>query len=800
MKAGQYPLEFLNLLLTFLCIGILAGERLPLAVSWQLAAMAAGAGAAAFFLRRGLAKGTVFLLLVFFLLGSCRMAMESQLPARDVGHLAGQEVRLIAMAVEAPRQVENTDGSRSWRCIAEVEQGGETGSPMQRLQGRIYISWQLASEAPDVRIGDRLRAAGRLRQIHGYQNPGTIDMVRAARARGITARLSVNREGLRAEPQERLLWRRWLEQLRSGYEEQMTAVMPPADAAAVFAMLFGGYAGIRPELLEAFTTTGIVHILSVSGSHITLLAGTAVWLAGLLGMGRFARTAFVLLLIAAYSLLAGCVPPVIRSAVMGGLAFAALTMGRERDARKLLTITGLAMLLFSPYLLYDISFQLSFLATAGLLYLSPALAVWLEKYLPPWIAGSLAVTIGAQLSVLPLLAWYFHRVSVSALLANMLAVPLVEAIIVLGLFAGIAGWLLPFLSQLIFMGDSLLLGLVYEITRLLARLPGSQLYLPAMGLPLALGWYLLLALLWNGEKSRGLYQRYLVPHARTILAGSAIMLVLAGGARVLSPGEMAVHFIDVGQGDGALIVTPHGHAFMVDAGGTRDNAYDVGGRVEVPYLLHYGIRQLEGIFLTHAHEDHAAGAGGIVRRLPVGRIYTASEGPGAYMKVMQLAPAQLEGRSLQPLQEGQVLEIDGVRIEVLSAPQLSAGQSGATGNEVSNVLRVSYGRVSFLFTGDMVREQETALLAEQKSLRSTVLKVAHHGSHTSSTQAFLQAVQPRWAVVSVGADNSFGHPHPEVLQRLQDIGAGLLRTDRMGAIVFRTDGQRMRVEKFVEKE
>ena len=146
------------------------------------------------------------------------------------------------------------------------------------------------------------------------------------------------------------------------------------------------------------------------------------------------------------------------------------------------------------------------------------------------------------------------------------------------------------------------------------------------------------------------------------------------------------------------------------------------------------------------------------------------------------------------------MEIDGVRIEVLSAPQLSAGKSGATGNEVSNVLRVSYGRVSFLFTGDMVREQETALLAEQKSLRSTVLKVAHHGSHTSSTQAFLQAVQPRWAVVSVGADNSFGHPHPEVLQRLQDIGAGLLRTDRMGAIVFRTDGQRMRVEKFVEKE
>ena len=136
------------------------------------------------------------------------------------------------------------------------------------------------------------------------------------------------------------------------------------------------------------------------------------------------------------------------------------------------------MLLFSPYLLYDTSFQLSFLATAGLLYLSPALAVWLEKYLPPWIAGSLAVTIGAQLSVLPLLAWYFHRVSVSALLANMLAVPLVEAIIVLGLFAGIAGWLLPFLSQLIFMVDAVNAKDVKRALQLLQRQIDDGVYMP----------------------------------------------------------------------------------------------------------------------------------------------------------------------------------------------------------------------------------------------------------------------------------------------------------------------------------
>ena len=136
---------------------------------------------------------------------------------------------------------------------------------------------------------------------------------------------------------------------------------------------------------------------------------------------------------------------------------------------------------------------------------------------------------------------------------------------------------------------------------------------------------------------------------------------------------------------------------------------------------------------------------------------------------------------------------------MLSAPQAAAASGRTTGNEVSNVLRVSFGKASFLFTGDMVAEQEAALTA-QKNLRSTVLKVAHHGSKTSSSAGFLQAVQPRWAVVSVGADNSFGHPHTEVLQRLAAVGARLLRTDVHGAIVFYTNGENLRVEKFVEKE
>ena len=798
MKRGQYPLEFLNILLLFLGLGIAAAGSWV----WPIHCLLAGAVIAAVWAGAALKvkprwSGPLFLLL-FFLLGAWRLTAENTLSFQDIARFAGQEGEVTGTIVEAPQERVLPDGSHSWQCVLQLETGKLDAGRETNLSGRVYFSCRLRGEAPAARIGDGLRALGRVRALHGTQNPGSMDTVRSARARGITARFSARREGVQVLPQEKLAGRRWLERVRAGYRQQMEAVMPSADAAAVFAMLFGGYEGIRPELLEAFTATGIVHILSVSGSHITLVAATAAGLARLLGLGRLAGAGLVLLLIAVYSLLAGCVPPVIRSGLMGGLAFIGLALGRERDARQLLTITGLGMLLISPLLLYDISFQLSFLATAGLLYLAPRLRRWLDR-LPAALAVSLSVTISAQLSVLPLLAWYFHRVSLSALLANLVAVPLVEGMIVLGLFAGLLGAFLPVVSSLVFLLDSLLLGLVYEITRLLSRLPGSQLYLPAMNLPLAALWYSGLALLWNKETWAARWHKYLPGTGRQAALIFLGVLVLSGLWGNLRPGEMAVHFIDVGQGDAALIVTPHGRAFMIDTGGTRDNLFDVGGRVDVPYLLHYGVHQLDAIFLTHVHEDHAAGAGGILQQLPVTMLYTASEGAEAYQKVMQASATQLPRRKLRALQEGEVFTIDGVRIEVLSAPQAAAASGCTTGNEVSNVLRVSFGKASFLFTGDMVAEQEAALTA-QKNLRSTVLKVAHHGSKTSSSAGFLQAVQPRWAVVSVGADNSFGHPHTEVLQRLAAVGARLLRTDVHGAIVFYTNGENLRVEKFVEKE
>ena len=262
--------------------------------------------------------------------------------------------------------------------------------------------------------------------------------------------------------------------------------------------------------------------------------------------------------------------------------------------------------------------------------------------------------------------------------------------------------------------------------------------------------------------------------------------------RVKQP-EVAVHFIDVGQGDAALLITPHGKAVMFDTGGTRGNVFDVGEKIDLPYLRHYGIRELSAIFLTHAHEDHAAGAGSLLRALPVERVFTAGEGRAVYEKSLSLSADENLSEKLTVANEGQTVTIDGVTITTVYAPTVTTSEAG---NEASNVYRISYGNFSVLITGDIEAAGEEELVAAGKIAPCSVLKMAHHGSRTSNTEEFLRAAAPQAIIFCVGRDNSFGHPHAEVLARVKESGTKIYRTDEDGAVIFTSDGRTMRTETF----
>lgn len=842
---GQYPKAFVNLLLTGLCIGILLGHsfeagRAYMGVMVLAALLCLLLGAA--LIRRGHKLSWLSLLLAVVLLGTGRYYFASNIGDDNVMKMAGQQVKIQGTLAEPVSIRQDDSGKLHLRYVVQVEKIQQGKKQVQPAQGKLLayggeeslkkaISLQekntglaekglkgdtdAKGEAADYgRIGDGIQFVGTLSEFHDYGNPGRMNTAMSNQAKGIVGRAMIGKHSLAIEARAEGSLARLAESVRKSYSEYMEKTMPAQDAAAIFAMLFGGYDGIRPELLEAFTITGIVHILSVSGSHITLMAGTANIVGRLLRMPPRATAALATVVILFYSLLAGAIPPVIRSALMGILTLLALTAGRERDAQHILGLTALGLLLYSPLWLFDISFQLSFGATAGLLYIAPPLRNWLRKKLPIFVADSMAVTIGAQLSVMPIIAWYFNVLSISSLLANLIIAPIVEWIIVAGLLAGLVASLIPMAGKLIFLLASLVLGVVYELSRWVAALPGSQIYMPTFSWWAVVLYYIgLICLMTEKEQRNRLYNtafvRYWLGYCPKmagrkgwqILGGLLVFALILSFWQLLGNNkELQVHFIDVGQGDSALVITPHGRAFMIDTGGVREGGYDVGRMVDVPYLLHYGVRQLDYIFLTHAHDDHAAGVKGILAKLPVGAIGIGHEGTGDYLQVFGTGESAKTAKLLVPLKEHSTMELDGVRIDILYSPEMEKvqkSQLAATGNEFSNLIRVSYGNASFLFTGDLVAEQEAQVLASGTNVASTVLKVGHHGSRTSSSQAFLQAVNPRWAVISCGYNNSFGHPHKEILARIAAcIQAKILRTDQQGAIVFRTDGDKMRVESF----
>lgn len=845
MKYGQHPKAFVNLLLAGLVVGILLAD----AVKFQTYQGAFFLGALLFLLvgavliKREHKLAWLCLWLGLILLGAGRYYLAINIEENNMIKLAGQQVKLQGKLAEPPNVTRDEKGKLHLQYVVEVEkvwQGSKTGKAGQVMQGKLLVyggeeslkkSHQQgknkaaglednnaveSTEGIYGQVGDGIQLVGRISEFHDYGNPGRMNTVMSNKAKGIYGRVMISKYSLVIEPRQEHSLASLAEQVRNKYEEYMAQAMPKQDAAAIFAMLFGGYQGIRPELLEAFTVTGIVHILSVSGSHITLMAGTANIVGRFLHMSPRATAALATGVILFYSILAGAIPPVIRSALMGILTLLALTAGRERDAQHILGLVALGLLLYSPLWLFDISFQLSFGATAGLLYLAPPIRERLRKKLSVFVADSLAVTIGAQLSVLPIIAWYFNVLSLSSLLANLVIAPIVEWIIVAGLLAGLLASLIPMAGKVVFLLASVVLGLVYELSRWVAALPGSQIYMPTFSwwggilYYMGLGWLII-----DGEHRKRLMScvgsKYLLAIGRKLRdskGGQAVFLL--GMLMVVfccwqiwgNNKEMQVHFIDVGQGDSALVITPHGRAFMVDTGGVREGSYDIGSRVDVPYLLHYGVQKLDYIFLTHAHDDHAGGVKGILSKIPVGAIGIGHEGAGDYLQTFGTGEIGKIEKLLVPLQEGSSIELDGVRIDMLYSPEsrkVQESQLQATGNEFSNLIRVSYGEASFLFTGDLVAEQEQQVLANGTNVASTVLKVGHHGSRTSSSQEFLTAVNPGWAVISCGYNNSFGHPHKEILNRLTSCTkAEILRTDQQGAIVFRTDGKSIKVESFYQ--
>ncbi len=595
-------------------------------------------------------------------------------------------------------------------------------------------------------------------------------------------------------------WRRALLVVRERGRAALHASLPEPQASLLTGILLGDDSGLPRALADDFQTTGMTHIIAISGFNIALIIALLDRLAAPL-LPRRAGGVIIAVFIVLYALLVGASASVVRAAVMGISYLIGLRlMGRPTLALAGLFSAAFVMTLWNPLTLWNVGFQLSLAATLGLLLFGEPWTRQLRRGttdLPPAVrrpgtqllGEGVVITLAAQVLTVPLLIYHFGALSLASLPANFLVLPAQPVVMLTGGMTLLAGLALPAVGQLVGLTAWLFLTYTIRVIEWLARVPGASqpLRLPAGGL---LAVYVLIAAvtLWAaaGPSRRRVVIERLRSHPRrnAALGGLAVVVLLAGVWWLQRPdGRLHVAFLDVGQGDATLIQTPDGRQVLIDGGRYPSRVLAQLGQ-QMPFWDH----SLDLVVATHPDDDHAAGLVSVVERYDVDGVMTngATADDAGYAAL--LAAAKATGAPVLVARPGQTIDLgDGARLDILSA----GGDASLADNDASIVARLTYGELSVLLTGDAGEAAEAALLAGGQLAPTVVLKAGHHGANTSSGAAFLAAVRPQVVVISVGADNSYGHPAPAMLQRAAEVGATVLRTDEIGTIELISDGERM---------
>lgn len=649
----------------------------------------------------------------------------------------------------------------------------------QVVQGRVWVQWK--SKTPLV-YGQHLHLMGELRLPAPALNKGAFSY-RDYLARQHIFSTFRTHQGKILAPPDPSLWntvyryKRWV-------RAQLQQAMPTAQAELLYSLVLGtdGLV-IAAHLKEQFGQLGLQHVLAVSGFQVQLLLIAILAMANRLGWNRWITATLGSSWVVLYLILTGAPASVMRAGLMALLGLLGLLLFRQLDTRKGLQAAAGLLLVWDPLLLQDIGFQFSVLATWGLLQSSQPLAERMT-WLPLPLAQLVAVPVAAQLWVLPLQLWYFGSFSWLFLPANLLAAVFVPILTYLVLGMILMMLLHTGLFYTLAALSSWLLTLFLALTQGLLRVPNPVWYWFGLT-PWAVAVLYGLLLLSHGSlPQRHKWQWVLV-----------IALILHLGLSPVVAQQscpVKISFLYVEQGDAILIETPQ-QKVLIDAGPSHpDPRLGAAARHLWPTLQRQGIHHLDTVFVTHAHEDHYGGLGLLLEKLPIDQVIAAPRWSGehAHLKLLrQLLQPPVELNIPRP---GQRFDLGReVFLEVL-AP-LSAHHEEE--NDRSLVLRLTHGNLKILFTGDIEAEAEAELTQHYGStLAADILKVPHHGSRTSSTPAFLAAVQPQLAVISAGQNNRFHHPHSEVVERYHQAGIALKQTQRDGAVCVCSQGEKWWVE------
>ena len=736
--------------------------------------------------------------IIAFLLGATRFAAVPS--GDDLQRYVGQDT----VSVTGVIRDEPESANASVKLILSVKEvDGEPASGTMLVRTARY---------PTFQYGDLLNVTGELElppdNLNGFQYRTYLE------SQGIYTSMFFPNVELIAEGQGPQPLQA-IHSLRHSLGESLRQSLPEPESSLARGILLGLRGDIPDSLNEAFQLSGTTHILAISGQNMAIIAGIVLSIASRI-FGKRRPTYFIITLAVLwiYALLAGLSSPVLRAVIMVSVYLLGIYLGRQSSGLTAVAFSASVMIAVNPKILWQISFQLSFAAVIGLMVLTPAIQDWLARArMPRTVAESLAVGLGAILATLPLTAYYFGYTSLVTLPATFFASLVLPAVIVITAIVAIAGLVWMPGARVVAWIDWLLLKYFILVVQGFAAIPHASVTISQVKPWLIYTYYgLLAAIRWLFLKLGRRFPREEVPASvigflpmptkmKWCVASLTTIAVMVWAVVFTGPdrGDLRVSFIDVGQGDSILISSPSCRYVLID-GGTNPEKTCLALGEALPFWEH----RIDMVVMTHPHDDHANGLVDVVKRYDVGQAllpldrhdeYTSGDLLPGSMELMET----LESNGIECVRAraGQIIYIGGgAVIEVLN-PQAIPYEG--TDSDVDNngvVLRVSMSEISFLLAADLYWDGELRMVCERAALDSTVLKACHHGSKSSSRPYWLEAVSPQAAVISVGADNNYGHPNTSVVERLSDTAGEELvfLTSERGTITFTTDGERLWVE------
>lgn len=591
----------------------------------------------------------------------------------------------------------------------------------------------------------------------------------------------------------------WLHKLGFGIRNRILGIieycLDKNQAGLLAGMLIGYKDGLDENAFNAFSKAGLTHIMVASGMNVAFIILPFSFFFKKFRIKSSIANFIIILILILFVFVAGFSASVVRAVIMGIIILSGKLVMRETDIYTSISAAAIILLMINPFTVYDIGFQLSFAATLSLVLFYPILRKKTDKLrLPDIVSDTLAATISAQIGVVPITLYYFNSFSTISILSNLLVVPLVQMITILGFIMVFAG--LVNIHAAIFVGyiNNTFLSFVLFVTEVSSKIPFASLKLPTPSGLLVLLYYTIVIYLIKRDEIK---KRVPVIKGKKVIVFILILLV---GIQILKPRPLEITFVDVGEGDSTFIKTSHGITTLIDGGGRAANSkstFDIGDSVMVPYILDKGIRKIDFIIATHGHSDHTEGLEAVLEQFNTGVVVMPDTDGTGFKNITEICARK--GIKMIKCKLGDRIRLDRETVlDVMSPLPFYLDPLGKEDiNESSLVLKLIYKNVSVLFTGDSGIPVEQRLLKQGLDIRADLIKIGHHGSYGSTSPEFIDRVQPKYGIISVGR-NSFGHPSQFVLDRFQERGIKLLRTDERGAVTVTSYGTGIHIETMIE--